>query len=823
MTSPSYPRKLVATVSLATVAFVGISPLLTPTFTVAQAAEDITPITSIQGIGDSSPLGGQTVTTRGQVTAVFAEGGLKGYTIQTEGADTTPGASDGLFVYSPDTASSVKIGETVEVTGKISEYNGQTQITVAKDKLRSLGQSESRITPVSGILPETDAEREALESMLLQPTGDITVTDNYNVNRYGEIKLANGVQPLRTATDVVAPGIEAKAYEATNAEKDFILDDGATVDYTRGGKDTPLPYLSSANTVRVGSAATFTQPTVLLFSFGEWRLNPTQPVSGATDPAHLPASFTNTRTDSPEQVGGDFTIASFNVLNYFSTTGDQLTGCTFYTDREKNPITVNSGCDARGAANAENLKRQQDKIVAAINTMNTSVLSLEEIENSAAFGKNRDEALATLVAALNTHAGYERWSAVASPKNLPASEDVIRTAFIYQKDQVQPQGESEILLDTPAFDNARKPLAQVFEPAGSQVAGDEFVAIVNHFKSKGSGTGENADQGDGQGASNADRVQQAQALVAFADEQKSQHKTENVVLLGDFNAYSKEDPIKVLTDAGYINVGEQYDAGYSYVYGGRQGSLDHVLVSPSMNQQVTGADVWNINSVESIAFEYSRFNNNITNFYSPDAYRSSDHDPKIVGFNLKTSEPASFIDVKQGDPFYTEIMGLANAGVIRGWADGTFRPTENISRGAVAAFFYRLAGSPDYTAPTVSRFKDVPATHSFYQEISWLADQGITTGWADGTFRPEASIQRDAMAAFFYRYAGSPTYVAPRIPDFTDVKPQTAFYQEISWLYATGIATGWDDGTYRPNQAIQRAPMAAFIYRYETKAAGKKF
>lgn len=67
-------------------------------------------------------------------------------------------------------------------------------------------------------------------------------------------------------------------------------------------------------------------------------------------------------------------------------------------------------------------------------------------------------------------------------------------------------GESEILLDSTAFDNARKPLAQAFKAATSDENDEIFVAIVNHFKSKGSGSGENADKGDAQGASNLSRV-----------------------------------------------------------------------------------------------------------------------------------------------------------------------------------------------------------------------------------------------------------------------------------------------------------------------------
>ncbi|MGH3357392.1 MAG: ExeM/NucH family extracellular endonuclease, partial [Nocardioidaceae bacterium] len=333
-------------------------------------------------------------------------------------------------------------------------------------------------------------------------------------------------------------------------------------------------------------------------------------------------------------------LATFNVLNYFTTTGDRLDGCTYYRDRDGNPITVSGGCDARGAANAENLERQQDKIVKAINHLGADVVTLEEIENSAAFGKDRDTALARLTEALNAAAGEERWSYVASPADLPDSEDVIRTAMIYRASVVRAIGESTIL-DDPAFANARQPLAQTFRERGGG-RDDTFVVIANHFKSKsGEGTGDNADQGDGQGAFNGDRVRQAEALVAFADERSSEAGTDSVFLTGDFNAYSQEDPMRVLADAGYTDLVPAQGDEYTYVFGGRVGSLDHILASPTAAEGVAGADVWNINAVEPVAYEYSRYNYNATLLYDKSPYRSSDHDPIVVGIN----PDARFVDL----------------------------------------------------------------------------------------------------------------------------------------------------------------------------------
>lgn len=120
---------------------------------------------------------------------------------------------------------------------------------------------------------------------------------------------------------------------------------------------------------------------------------------------------------------------------------------------------------------------------------------------------------------------------------------------------------------------------------------------------------------------------------------------------------------------------------------------------------------------------------------------------------------APFYDVSQdSSEFFDEITWMFTAGVSKGWmADGKrqYRPRATIARDAMAAFLFRLADDETYEAPDVSPFSDVPTSHPFYREISWMYDQGISTGWvgADGTreFRPLASTKRDAMAAFLYR------------------------------------------------------------------------
>ena len=180
---------------------------------------------------------------------------------------------------------------------------------------------------------------------------------------------------------------------------------------------------------------------------------------------------------------------------------------------------------------------------------------------------------------------------------------------------------------------------------------------------------------------------------------------------------------------------------------------------------------------------------------------------------VETKPKTRFWDVPQSSPFYKEIEWLAQQKITTGWPDGSFRPDSGVERGAMAAYFYRMAGSPNVQLPARSPFRDVSPQDQFYREIVWMHQQGIATGWADGTFRPRDSVNRDAMAAFFYRFAGKPVVPAGR--NFADVSANNQFYREIMWLKSTGVTTGWTDGTFRPGQHVERGAMAAFIYRYK--------
>lgn len=632
-------------------------------------------IAEIQGAGEASELAGDPVVTEGVVTATYPSGGFNGFYLQTGGTgadDPTPGASDAVFVYGGGGAGQVAVGDSVRVTGEVTEYQGLTEVVL--DSVEQLDSPLAPVTPRASSVPAA-ADREAHEGELFAPTGAFTVTDNYSTNQYAEIGLAAGDRPLVQPTDV-ADAQDAAAIAAVvadNADRGVVLDDGASINFLPFGggdnQDIPLPWLSKDNSVRVGAAVDFTGPVVLDFRNDIWKFQPTDQVTG--EGAEV-ATFEDTRAENaaPGDVGGDIRLATFNVLNYFNTLGvdyDASTPatCSYYVDRADDPVTVDTCGDIgpRGAAEAEDLERQQVKIVRAINGLGASIVSLEEIENSVALGEaDRDDALAALVDALNADAGAGTWAYAPSPdaSELPplAEQDVIRTAFIYQPASVELVGESAVLTGSPAFADAREPLAQAFKGVGLPDS-EAFAVIVNHFKSKRSGTPDP----DGQGNGNAERVAQAEALSAFADEFAASRGTDEIFLAGDFNSYTEEDPLQALYAGGYTNLESTTSPGEStYSFDGLSGSLDHVLANPAALEMVTGVDIWQINAEESVAFEYSRHNYNATDFYEPNQFRASDHNPEIVGLDLAEARVASEVRATAIPP--TTIARLLPVGLV---------------------------------------------------------------------------------------------------------------------------------------------------------------
>lgn len=550
-------------------------------------------IGAVQGAGAETPLAGQPVTVRGVVVGDLP--GLSGFHLQDADGDGDAATSDGVFVLS---AVEVDLGDVVAVNGTAEERFGQTQVTAADGAEVCTDGGAGDLPPAAPLdLPAGDADREALEGMLVAPADALTVSEVFDLTSFGELTLSAGgllVQP----TELARPGPAAEAIAAENARRSIVLDDAAG----RRLDVTTAPYLTPDTPVRVGDQLGSLAPLVLGYGFDAWRL---QPADGTAEGTFAPQ---DTRPAAPGEVGGDVRVGAFNVLNYFLTL---------------------TGPDARGATSPAEFEEQAGKIVPAIEALGADVVTLMEIEDTDSTGHtpgDADAALAELTGRLNAAAGAATWAYVPLPAELYAVDrDVIRSAVIYRPAEVTPVGEPVGLVDESVWANAREPIAQTFTAGG-----DAFTVVANHFKSKGgTGTGDNADTG--QGSFNGDRVRQAQSLAAFTEQLRARSGDPDVLLMGDFNAYTREDPIEALRGAGFTDLGEQLDPGrYSYVFDALSGSLDHALASAELAAEVTGLVHWNVNSVESSAYQYT----GDPELYVPDPYRSSDHDPLLLGLDL---------------------------------------------------------------------------------------------------------------------------------------------------------------------------------------------
>jgi 5'-nucleotidase len=731
-------------------------------------------IGEIQGTGFQSGLAGQNVTTEGVVTAVYATGGLSGFYLQTEASGgafdpATRTQSDGIFVYQHTGAITVAVGDDVEVTGLVREVGGETQIAVDGAMVVDLAETFALTVTTTTSWPDEDSEKENLEGMWYAPSGNFTITDNFPTNSNGELTLAQGDTPLLQPTEVARPGtLEFADVEADNAARKIVLDDGSTTLFLlpQNQDETP-PYISNTTPFRTGDTGTFGEDVIFSEGASGYRFEPLTRVVGP-DNTDTPYTVTSSRTNAPDGLRIEDTgaaamkVASFNVLNYFTTLGDAndnndgdpdgVGGCTAFNDRDGDGNTVSGGCNQRGAWDPEDFDRQQTKIVEAINALDADVVGLMEIENSLVLGETANEAVQSLVTALNADAGAGTWAAnPPSPSLPPAAEmDVISNAIIYKPARVTRLGPALALGDQSsgnntatdeAFANAREPIGQKFAPAAG---GEEVLVVVNHFKSKGSPgpfPGD-ADQGDGQGAGNQSRIRQATALANWIP--TVQGTTEDVLLIGDFNAYTMEDPLQVLYNAGYDDF--ETLAGhekYSYSFDGLSGSLDHVLGNAGAVDRFTGADIWNVNSVESIAMEYSRYNNHATDFHTDAAFRASDHDPVVVGLNGGGDELE--IQILGTNDFHGRLLNDTNAptagaavlaGAVKSW--------RNVNPNTVFAAAGDLIGASTFESfiqhdkPTIDALNEADldvssvGNHEFDQGVDDLVNRVLNPAHPEG-------------------------------------------------------------------------------------------
>ncbi len=417
---------------------------------------------------------------------------------------------------------------------------------------------------------------------------EFTVAQNYFLGRYGQVTLAVGGR-------VFHPNNGTCVTPYDEAERFIVLDDGSNRQ-----NPSPVPYLAGG-TLRTGSTVADVSGRIDLADvhmnasgLPEWYV--------LTPDGSLKFDRTvNPRPPAPPEVGGNVRVAVFNVENYFTTR------------------------NSRGARDDREFRRQHSKLVAALDGLAADVIGLIEIENDD--GASLEVMLNGQPGGpegLNSSGGGDYAWVMA--QGFGAGSDAIGLAFIYRTSVLRPVGATRA--DTSPLHN-RPPVAQDFEHLES---GEVFTLILAHLKSRGGCESNDPDRGSG--CWDSLRARQMSSLMDTFSVSLDEGST---LVLGDMNAYALEAPVTALTDAGMTDLLATFvpvQERYTYVFSpGWSGYIDHALASPAILDQVCGAAVWHINSDEPPVFHYTgaRFGPDV---YSPDPFRSSDHDPVLVGLAL---------------------------------------------------------------------------------------------------------------------------------------------------------------------------------------------
>ena len=634
-------------------------------------------ISQIQGPTQTSSFNNQVVVTEGVVTHKVGNG----YFLQ-DGGDGDPATSDGLFVFN---SNPVNVGDRLRVRGTITEYRptgAPLTYTELKDVTSTTLLSSGNSVAPTNISFDGTQDLERYEGMLVNITNSLTINQSSFLGSRGELTLASSRR--ETPTNRYRPGTpEAIALAQANARNSLVLDDSIFV------TPTVIPYVDGgARVVRAGDTVTGLTGVIDYGSIGGgagFKLQYT---------AEPSFSATNPRTGAPQLGAGNVKVASANVLNYFTTFtdgtdawGNAGQGCQLGA--------TNVAANCRGADNLAEFERQTKKIVNEMLAIDADVFGLMEIQN------NGDIATSYLVDQLNFAAGYPTPVYAYVPAPPATGTDAIRVSMIYKPAKVQPVGAA--LSDSDSV-NTRPPMAQTFR-AGN---GARFSLVVNHMHAKASScSGENADQGDGQGCSNVRRTQQATRLATvFIPQIITAAGDPDVLVMGDLNANGAEDPIFTLTQNGLVNQIERFvrpnATPYSYVFNGEVGYLDHALATGSLSAQVTGAAEWHVNADEPAMIDYNLDGKSpaAVALIEDHAYRASDHDPVLVSLNL----PATISDVTSG-------FAVARSGLVQNRITGKITGTVTLTNMSGVAksgpFLFQLANlTPGVTLDNATGMKD---------------------------------------------------------------------------------------------------------------------
>ena len=192
-----------------------------------------------------------------------------------------------------------------------------------------------------------------------------------------------------------------------------------------------------------------------------------------------------------------------------------------------------------------------------------------------------------------------------------------------------------------------------------------------------------------------------------------------------------------------------------------------------------------------------------------------------AGKTAKCSVTVLYKDVTDSKDFWFAPTNYLTAkGVVKGYDNQTlFKPANECSRAQMVTFLYRLQGQPK-TKATSCTFTDVKEGEYYYKPVIWAVEKGITTGYSDGTFKPQNVCTRAQTVTFLWRMANKP---APQSKtcSFTDVKKTDYFYNAVIWASEKKIVAGYDNGTFKPNDKCLRRQMVTFLYKYDKYVNGK--
>ncbi|WP_340649302.1 ExeM/NucH family extracellular endonuclease [Pseudoxanthomonas winnipegensis] len=553
--------------------------------TTAQAMH-ITPISQLDRADVNGVVAQQPITVAGVITADLREG-LGGFFIQSYGlGDGNAATPEGLFVRVAQGTETPKlrVGNYCQVHGRIIERsNGAdgSATTLEADHVRVMAPPAPSPAPI--VLTAPPADWAVLEGMLVRIDAPLTL--NGTDTRFGQT-IASFGGPLWTPSEREVPGTPGyAALAADNAHRRLLLDDGSDA-----RDPAALPYLPGG-AVRSGSSATGASG-VVDFRHGAWRLQ-------ALTPLQVQAAARPAAPDVP----GSVRIAVFNLENLFNGDG---AGGGFPTKR--------------GAKTEAEYRAQVARLVATLTPLRADIAALMELEND---GYGPQSSLAQFVEALNAGGGDWRYiDAGSGPGDNP-----IRVGLIYRASRVTPVGRPVTLEGGPFVEHSRVPLAQAFRRGDGAL----FVVAANHFKSKGcnEASGADADAHDGAGCWNATRTESARRVDAWLKSDPTGTGATRALIVGDLNAYAQEQPLRTLRQAGWADAfaAAHVASPYSYVYDGQRGRLDHALLSPALAPLLRGAAEWHVNADEPEPRGDARD-------ATPGPWRSSDHDPMLLGFDL---------------------------------------------------------------------------------------------------------------------------------------------------------------------------------------------